>query len=68
MVTSLDRFINKTVIKRILFIINQSRLVENSFFGPVFEWLKQDGNLLKTGLKKHPENDRPKPDRPVFRC
>jgi hypothetical protein len=45
MVTSLDRFINKMVIKRIFLIIQWSSLLENSIFGPVFEWLKQDGSI-----------------------
>jgi hypothetical protein len=36
--------------------------VENLILGPVFEWLKQDGDRSKTGLKKCPENDRSKLD------
>ncbi len=56
MVTSLDHFVNKTVIKNI-FNKKWSRLVGNSVFGPVFEWLKQDSDHLIIGPKKCPEND-----------
>jgi hypothetical protein len=60
--TSLDRFSNKTVIKRILFYLERSRLAIKTIWNA--KWLPKHS---KTRLKKRPKNDHSKTGRSRFR-